>query len=70
MSAQIIDGIIRVETSKIRVADPNGENPPCKNALFTYTCERCGGAGVGVRGACPAVPREQRWHAVTDDELH
>lgn len=66
---EIIEALLRVETSKIRVSDPNGENPACKNALLTYTCERCGGDVRENRGACPAVPSEQRWHAVTDDEL-
>lgn len=70
MSAEIINGIIRVESSKTRVPDPSGENPVCMNALGTWTCERCGGDVRENRGACPAVPREQRWRAVTDDELH
>lgn len=59
---KIIDAIIRIESSKVRVSDPAGNYPVCKNAIGTTICERCGNdISVTRGGPCPAFPPEKRW---------
>ena len=59
----LLNGILAVHRSNMEGFRyvPDGEFPICKNKLGTYECERCGRDVRGARGACPAVPPEERW---------
>lgn len=60
--ALIFAGIMRVAAAVTIVADPNGDNPRCKNLLFTMTCERCGrDMREPLASACPGVVPSKRW---------
>jgi hypothetical protein len=52
-----------IENMSRMVKDPNGQNPACKNALFTWICENCGRdvRYVDKSKACPASKPEDRW---------
>ena len=55
-------GIQRVEYHNHRIPDPKGDNPRCKNKLWTWVCEHCGGDVRKNKGsACPASKPEERW---------
>ncbi len=58
-----MEGMARVHAINIRqmVMDPDGDNPPCKNAVGGWLCEDCGQDVRHTKGACPSVPREKRW---------
>lgn len=60
---RITQGVLRVErwNDQFRQPNPAGAYPCCKPAIWTLTCERCGGDVRAQRGPCPAVPRDQRW---------
>lgn len=62
--AEIVEGMARVEAANAeqRYVTPEGRFPRCKNALGTRICERCHQSiDITRGGACPAVPRDQRW---------
>ena len=42
-------------------ADPEGDCPKCKPRIWTNICVRCGQKIGTADGACPAVPKKERW---------
>lgn len=59
----ILIGLARVVEANARQFElcEDGDMPPCKNAIGTWNCERCGRDVRGTKDACPDVPKSQRW---------
>lgn len=59
----IIRGISNVHAANVSQFEKSedGNNARCRAALGTFLCEKCGRDVRGMKDACLAVPKSDRW---------